>query len=425
MMILGFLFLTGSAVSMQRYAEVTPVLKPAAAPVKRYIPLWTPELTQLYFTLKNNPTAVGNIFFSGDPGVGKTMSAHMLAGALGVPLYVLDVADVFTEVRGASTRLKAFFDEVYAEAGRTGKQFFVFVDEIDSLVGNYQEGTDQEVRAALNYFLQITQKCDLDPQKKVRIIGATYNRGRLNKAYLSRVKESTIELKLPDDATRRMILTHYIDEKNEAVNAMIQDARNAIVAQQKTPENIDHGIFNKLIVTLVWHYNVIKKDGITQWSIVNLPAMTLEDVRKHRQEKIKKALIDKDVMAAFLSYNQKVAVNRAALIEHLVVETKGYSVRDIISLVNKASSMATEKSSYLMRGEHFKIALKAINEQIAKDKEAVAQIQQGKSNNWKKAALAGAALATASTAAKEAAELKGIIEAAGGLRKFLSLSKFF
>ena len=90
--------------------------------------------------------------FAGPSGTGKTMAAEVLAGALGLDLYRIDLAGVVSKYIGETEKnLRRIFDA--AEAGGA----VLFFDEADALFGKRSEVKDSHDRYAnieVNYLLQ-------------------------------------------------------------------------------------------------------------------------------------------------------------------------------------------------------------------------------------------------------------------------------
>jgi SpoVK/Ycf46/Vps4 family AAA+-type ATPase len=90
--------------------------------------------------------------FSGAPGTGKTMAAEVLAGSLGLDLYVVELATVVSKYIGETEKnLARIFDA--SEAGGA----MLFFDEADALFGKRSEVKDAHDRYAnieVSYLLQ-------------------------------------------------------------------------------------------------------------------------------------------------------------------------------------------------------------------------------------------------------------------------------
>ncbi|NIM15108.1 MAG: AAA family ATPase [Candidatus Aminicenantes bacterium] len=93
-----------------------------------------------------------NILFSGPSGTGKTMSAEIIAGNLGLELYKIDLSNVVSKYIGETEKnLRRIFKE--AETANC----ILFFDEADALFGKRSEVKDSHDRYAnieINYLLQ-------------------------------------------------------------------------------------------------------------------------------------------------------------------------------------------------------------------------------------------------------------------------------
>jgi SpoVK/Ycf46/Vps4 family AAA+-type ATPase len=93
-----------------------------------------------------------NILFSGPSGTGKTMSADIIAGNLGLELYKIDLSNVVSKYIGETEKnLQRIFKE--AETANC----ILFFDEADALFGKRSEVKDSHDRYAnieINYLLQ-------------------------------------------------------------------------------------------------------------------------------------------------------------------------------------------------------------------------------------------------------------------------------
>ena len=90
----------------------------------------------------------------GPPGTGKTMTASVLAGELGIPLFLVRLDSLITKFMGeTAVKLRQVFDAV---ADLRGVYFF---DEFDAIGSQRGMGNDVgEIRRVLNSFLQMIEQ---------------------------------------------------------------------------------------------------------------------------------------------------------------------------------------------------------------------------------------------------------------------------
>lgn len=134
--------------------------------------------------------------FAGDSGTGKTMSAEVVARALGLDLYVVDLATVVDKYVGETEKnLERIFT---AAAGVNGVLLF---DEADAVFGRRSEVKDAHDRYAnieSAYLLQRMETFD------GLAILATNLRANIDEAFTRRL-DVVVDFPLPDAAHRRVL----------------------------------------------------------------------------------------------------------------------------------------------------------------------------------------------------------------------------
>ncbi len=133
------------------------------------------------------------LLFTGQPGTGKTLSAEVLANALGVDLLAVDLSRVVSKWIGETEKnLSAVFDA--AERGQAA----LFFDEADALFGKRTEVTDAHDRYAnLETAYLLTR---LEQFEGLAIL-ATNLRQNIDAAFLRRL-EFVIDFEEPDSEER-------------------------------------------------------------------------------------------------------------------------------------------------------------------------------------------------------------------------------
>jgi SpoVK/Ycf46/Vps4 family AAA+-type ATPase len=125
----------------------------------------------------------------GPPGTGKTMSATVLAGELGLPLFVVRLDSMITKFMGeTAAKLRLIFEAISRSRG-----VYLF-DEFDS-IGSQRGLTNDvgEIRRVLNSFLQLIEQDDSDSL----LLAATNHPEILDHALFRRF-DDVIEYGLPD-----------------------------------------------------------------------------------------------------------------------------------------------------------------------------------------------------------------------------------
>jgi SpoVK/Ycf46/Vps4 family AAA+-type ATPase len=137
----------------------------------------------------------------GPPGTGKTMSAHVLAGELRLPLFLIRLDGLITKFMGeTAAKLRLIFDALSETRG-----VYLF-DEVDALAGERSSANDVgEIRRVLNSFLQFLE---LDSSQSV-IIAATNHPQLLDRAMFRRF-DSVIDYPLPNSEVARTVIRNRL-----------------------------------------------------------------------------------------------------------------------------------------------------------------------------------------------------------------------
>lgn len=114
------------------------------------------------------------ITFYGPPGCGKTMLAEAIAAETGADMYMLNITDVGSEFVNVTPRkIKEVLEGIAADAKKSNKPAFVFMDEMDSLFAQrrYDSSSSQEDNKAVNTLLPMIRK--VTEENNIILIGAT------------------------------------------------------------------------------------------------------------------------------------------------------------------------------------------------------------------------------------------------------------
>ena len=137
-----------------------------------------------------------NVLFAGSPGTGKTMAAEVVANALALDLYKIDLAGVVSKYIGETEKnLEQIFN-----AASTANAILLF-DEADALFGRRSEVKDARDRYAnleISYLLQ-----KMEQYEGIAIL-ATNLRENLDDAFVRRLA-FIIHFPFPDEVYRRRI----------------------------------------------------------------------------------------------------------------------------------------------------------------------------------------------------------------------------
>jgi AAA+ superfamily predicted ATPase len=140
-----------------------------------------------------NPSRGLVALFAGPSGTGKTLASEIIAGALGLDVFKLDLSSVVSKYIGETEKnLEQIFDA--ASAGN----MVLFFDEADSLFGKRSEVKDARDRYAnieISYLLQRMEEYD------GMAILATNLHKNMDEAFVRRM-HFTVEFPFPDQAHR-------------------------------------------------------------------------------------------------------------------------------------------------------------------------------------------------------------------------------
>ena len=137
-----------------------------------------------------------SILFAGPSGTGKTMAAEIIAGALGLDLYKIDLSTVVSKYIGETEKN---LSRIFTEAETSNA--ILFFDEADALFGKRSEVKDSHDRYAnieTGYLLQRMEEYE------GVVILATNFRKNMDEAFVRRL-HFTVEFPFPNEEDRRRI----------------------------------------------------------------------------------------------------------------------------------------------------------------------------------------------------------------------------
>ncbi|MCH5275719.1 MAG: ATP-binding protein [Lachnospiraceae bacterium] len=141
---------------------------------------------------------------SGPPGTGKTMTAHVIAGELGLPLYQVDLSRVMDKYIGETEK---HLEEIFSFAEKTN--VVLLFDEADALFGKRGEVTEGKDRYANMEVAYILQRIE---QFEGIVILSTNFYHNIDKAFLRRMKY-VLQYRMPDETLRRRLWESSLPEK--------------------------------------------------------------------------------------------------------------------------------------------------------------------------------------------------------------------
>ena len=148
--------------------------------------------------------------FAGSPGTGKTLAAHVIADALAMDIYQVEISSVVDKYIGETEKN---LERVFTAA--EAMNAVLFFDEADALFGSRSEVKDARDRYAnqeVAYLLQRMEQFD-----GITIL-ATNLRGNLDPAF-SRRLHFMITFPDPDEATRRQLWQRHLEPAGDVDEA--------------------------------------------------------------------------------------------------------------------------------------------------------------------------------------------------------------
>ncbi|WP_051275144.1 ATP-binding protein [Cellulomonas sp. URHD0024] len=159
-------------------------------------------------TLHNKAGKGGGLaaLFSGSPGTGKTLAAHVVADELGVDLMQIDLSAIVDKYIGETEKN---LEKVFRAA--ESRNVVLFFDEADALFGSrsaVQDAHDRYANQEVSYLLQRMEHFD-----GITVL-ATNLRGNLDKAFLRRM-QFIVHFPDPDQETRRRLWAQHLAQAGE------------------------------------------------------------------------------------------------------------------------------------------------------------------------------------------------------------------
>jgi hypothetical protein len=139
--------------------------------------------------------------FAGDSGTGKTMSAEVMAGELGLDLYVIDLSTVIDKYVGETEK---HLDRIFSEADRVNG--VLLFDEADAVFGKRSDVKDSHDRYANVEVAYLLQRMELFDG--VAIL-TTNLRSNLDDAFTRRL-DSVVDFPVPEEEDRLRLWQRHL-----------------------------------------------------------------------------------------------------------------------------------------------------------------------------------------------------------------------
>ncbi len=148
------------------------------------------------------------ILLFGPPGCGKTLLAAAVATEIDANFYSIDAASIMSKWLGEAEQNVAKLFGSARKSAIEGKAAIVFVDELDSLMGQHSNEVGGEIRVRNQFLKEMDGIVDKGKNLHVYVIGATNKPWDLDWAFIRRFQKRIL-VPLPDHHTRLMMLKLY------------------------------------------------------------------------------------------------------------------------------------------------------------------------------------------------------------------------
>jgi SpoVK/Ycf46/Vps4 family AAA+-type ATPase len=148
------------------------------------------------------------ILLFGPPGCGKTLLAAAVATEIDANFYSIDAASIMSKWLGEAEQNVAKLFGSARKSSTEGKPAIVFVDELDSLMGQHQNEVGGEIRVRNQFLKEMDGIVDKGKNLHVYVIGATNKPWDLDWAFIRRFQKRIL-VPLPDHHTRLTMLKLY------------------------------------------------------------------------------------------------------------------------------------------------------------------------------------------------------------------------
>jgi SpoVK/Ycf46/Vps4 family AAA+-type ATPase len=148
------------------------------------------------------------ILLFGPPGCGKTLLAAAVATEIDANFYSIDAASIMSKWLGEAEQNVAKLFGSARKSSNDGRPAIVFVDELDSLMGQHSNEVGGEIRVRNQFLKEMDGIVDKGKNLHVYVIGATNKPWDLDWAFIRRFQKRIL-VPLADHSTRLSMLKLY------------------------------------------------------------------------------------------------------------------------------------------------------------------------------------------------------------------------
>lgn len=180
-----------------------PILRPA---VRAVLHQWLYELNYTDALRAVDVRPRHRVMLSGPPGCGKTTLAHHVAARVGVPLLVVQAADMITKYVGETEQKIGHLFRAVRAIEKDGGEVAVFFDELDSLAHARMDASSSGGLSYNNIAITLLQSID----RYTGLLFAATNRAQAIDPAIWRRFQLQIDVGLPGQDERFAIVRRYI-----------------------------------------------------------------------------------------------------------------------------------------------------------------------------------------------------------------------
>jgi SpoVK/Ycf46/Vps4 family AAA+-type ATPase len=162
------------------------------------------------------------ILLFGPPGCGKTLLAAAVATEIDANFYSIDAASIMSKWLGEAEQNVAKLFGSARKSATDGRPAIVFVDELDSLMGQHSNEVGGEIRVKNQFLKEMDGIVDKGKALHVYVIGATNKPWDLDWAFIRRFQKRIL-VPLADNATRLNMLKLYSSNLQIAEDVDLQE----------------------------------------------------------------------------------------------------------------------------------------------------------------------------------------------------------
>ncbi len=234
------------------------------------------------------------ILLFGPPGCGKTLLAAAVATEIDANFYSIDAASIMSKWLGEAEQNVAKLFNSARKSSMEGKPAIVFVDELDSLMGQHANEVGGEIRVRNQFLKEMDGISDKGKALHVYVIGATNKPWELDWAFIRRFQKRIL-VPLADRDTRFSMLKLY--SSNLQVEADVDLTELAAMAEGFSGSDI-RDVCQSAQLNLIGEFF---ETGKAMDREAKPRALTMVDFRKIFEQR--KPSVSPKMLAAYKEYN--------------------------------------------------------------------------------------------------------------------------